>query len=230
MLESLVLARLSHGVILIGVVWHCDYLVVGQQRLVNWLVLALSVVAELAVSKVMDGLMGHGLLESNWGAVVRSNNWVHDSLVMKWHFMVHKSLVNDWDGFVMNDGLVVDNGHNMADNLVVDRLVVRDSLVDDWGVMVHWLVGSVVVDGLLMEGLLTVVVGVGALVVFHLMVSVRSLVMSVVWLVVHLVGAESAMLGVAISVMLIAIVNSVVSFDSVMAIGVFAMDSAMVPI
>lgn len=75
-------------------------------------------------------------------------------------------------------------------------------------------------DWLLVESLLTVVVTVGSLVVLHLMVSVGGLVMSVVWLVVHLVRAVGTVLWMAVSVMLISIISVmsfdfVVSFDSV---------------
>lgn len=121
---------------------------VGSQRLVNWLVTALSMVAKFAVSLVMNGLMGHGFLEMDWGAVVSvvvDNGLVHDGLVVHWHFVMryrlvmHNSLMNDWDGLVMNDSLVVHNWHDVADNLVVDWFVVRSGLVDNWGVMVHWL-------------------------------------------------------------------------------------------
>lgn len=125
-------------------------------------------------------------------------------------------VVNDRDGLVMhNSGLVVHNGHDVAHDLVVhdslmDWLVVRHSLVDQGGIMVNRFVHfRIVMNGLLVESLTAVIVAMGTLVVLHLMVSVGSLVMRMVWLVFHLVGAVSTVLGVAVSAVLVCVVRIV---------------------
>ena len=213
-LESLVLACLTGSQILVGVVWHHN--LVMEQNLVNWLVLTLGVVAELAEGHIVNGLVRHRLLEMDGGAVMGvtvEHSLVddgHDSLV---HERLNSLVVDHW--LVVHDSLVVHDGHDVADDLVVDGLVVRDHLMHDGGVVVHWLVTGVVMHWLLVEGLLTVVVGVRALVMLHLVVRVGRLVVRMVRLVVGLVGPVRAVLWVSVPSMVIAIVVGTVMSVSV---------------
>ena len=218
-LESLVLACLSHSQILVGVVWNHN--LVMYQRLANWLMMTLGVVAELAVRQIVNGLVRHRLREVNGGAVmgVMAEHGLvddgHDGLVVD----RHDSLVHDrHNGLVVDHRLVV---HDVADDLVVYDIVVRDGLMHDGGVVVHWLVAGVVMHWLLVEFRLAVFVGVSALVVLDLVVRVGCLVVRMVRLVVGLVGPVRAVLGVSVPSMVIAIVVAVMS-GSVVVITVVA--------
>ena len=218
-LESLVLACLAHSQILVGVVWNHN--LVMYQRLANWLMMTLGVVAELAVRQIVNGLVRHRLREVNGGAVmgVMAEHGLvddgHDGLVVD----RHDSLVHDrHNGLVVDHRLVV---HDVADDLVVYDIVVRDGLMHDGGVVVHWLVAGVVMHWLLVEFRLAVFVGVSALVVLDLVVRVGCLVVRMVRLVVGLVGPVRAVLGVSVPSMVIAIVVAVMS-GSVVVITVVA--------
>jgi len=106
-------------------------------------------------------------------------------------WLVHDSLV--YDGFVMDNSLVMHNWHDVVDDSLVHLMdvlnMVRSGLMNDGSVVVDWLiVVRVVVHGLLM-GLVAMVISVGTLVMLDLVMSVSSLVMSVEWLVVHLMRA-----------------------------------------
>lgn len=202
-LQSLVLAQLTGSVVLVGVTRG------------DGLVVTLGVVGELAVGRLMSNwLAGHGLLEVNWGAVM---SVMDDSLVVHGGGVVD-SLVDDW--LVVDDGLVVDNGHDVVhDSLMNLSLVVWSGLVVHWGVVMDGLLvvgGGLVVDGLLVRADIAVVVAVGAFVVADLVVNVRGLVVSVVWLVVHLVVVlDDVMLGSlvvdAVRLVILVLVGSVVA-------------------
>ena len=214
-LESLVLACLAHSQILVGVVWHHN--LVMYQRLVNWLMMTLGDVAELAVGHIVNGLVRHCLREVNGGAVMGVT--VEHGLVDDGHDGIvddgHDSLVHDRHNGLVVDHWLVHDGHDVADDLVVDDIVVRDGLMHDGGVVVHWLVAGVVMHWLLVEFRLAVFVGVRALVVLHLVVRVGCLVVRMVRLVVGLVGPVRAVLGVSVPSMVIAIVVAMMSVSVV---------------
>jgi len=153
--------------------------------------MALLMVRKLSVRSIVDCLMAHCRLESNWVSVV--SIMVENGLVVDFvdDWLVHDSLV--YDGFVMDNSLVMHNWHDVVDDSLVHLMdvlnMVRSGLMNDGSVVVDWLiVVRVVVHGLLM-GLVAMVISVGTLVMLDLVMSVSSLVMSVEWLVVHLMRA-----------------------------------------